>query len=127
MGLKRRPRYKSIDEVVLGSLRHEYSATDPEAMDDKIGRSLRYYGYDVERGMQRVPRLRVLKNRLLKELGRPYTSSYYVRPPEKRGSAAMEDFDFMRMYEDLAREFPSVDKGLLGGFVSQAIYLYYLR
>ena len=127
MGMKRRPRRESIDEVLLASLQHEYSVISPEAIDAKIGRSLRYYGYDVERGMQRIPRLRALKNRLLADLSRPLTSNYYVRPPKKRGFAAMEDFDYMRMIDDLARDFPSVDRGLLGGFVSQANYLYYLR
>lgn len=125
--MKRRPRRESIDEVLLASLRHEYSVTSPQAIDAKIGRSLRYYGYDVERGMQRIPRLRALKNRLLTELSRPLRSSYYVRAPNKRGFAAMEDIDYIRLIDDLAREYPSVDRGLLGGFVSQAIYLYYLR
>lgn len=127
MGMKRRPRRESIDEVVLAGLSHEFSATDPVAIDKKIGRSLRYYGYDVERGLQRVPELRALKNRLLREFSRPYDSPYYVRAPETRGFAAMRDFDLRGLRDELVEAYPSVDPGLMGGFVNHSVYLYYLR
>jgi hypothetical protein len=127
MGLKRRSRHQSIDEVVLAALRHEYSASNPEATDAKIRRSLRYYGYDVEQGMRRVSTLRTFKNRLLRELGRPRESSYYVRAPGKQGFAALEDFDVKRLSDDCTEAFPSVQSWLVGAFVRQAIYLYYLR
>jgi hypothetical protein len=96
-------------------------------VDAKIRRSLRYYGFDVERGMQRVPMLRTLKNRLLQELSHPLESSYYLRKPGTRGFAAMQDFDTARLWADMAKAYPSVDADLLGGFVNHAIYLYYLR
>jgi hypothetical protein len=127
MGLKRRPRHNTIDEVVLSGLRHEYSSSNVAEMDAKLRRSLHYYGFDVERGMQRVPLLRNFKNRLLKELSRPIESTYFVRAPQTQGSASMHDFDLLRLKEDMAGAFPSVDTGLVGGFLNQIIYIYYLR
>jgi hypothetical protein len=127
MGMKRRPRRETIDEVVLAGLLQEYRRSDTGKTDDKIRRSLRYYGYDAERGMQRVPRLRELKNRLLEEFSQPLESSYYLRAPDTSGFAAMKDFDLLRLRDDMAEAFPSVDHGLVGGFVNHAIYLYYLR
>lgn len=127
MGMKRRPRRESVDEVLLARLCHEGRSTDRGATDERIRRSLRYYGYDVEQGMLRVPRLREFKNRLLKEFSQPLASSYYRRTLKDRGFAAMRDFDLLRLRDDMAEAFPSVDHGLVGGFVNQAIYLYYLR
>jgi hypothetical protein len=127
MGMKRRPRRETLDEVLLAKLCHEYRATDTTATDDKIRRSLRYYGYDVDRGMLRVPHLREFKNRLLEQFSRPLASSYYLRLPNERGFAAMRDFDLLRLRDDMAEKYPSVDHGLVGGFVNHAIYLYYLR
>ena len=127
MGKKRGPRHETLDEVLLSKLCHESSSIDPAAVDAKIRRSLKYYGYDVDEGMRRVPRLREFKNRLLTELRRPADSTYDVRSPKKTGFAAMEDFDLTRLHDDMAEAFPSVDHALVGGFVSQVIYIYYLR
>jgi hypothetical protein len=127
MGLKRRPRFETLDEVILSGLRHEYSSSNTAEIDTKLRRSLHYYGFDVERGMERVPLLRNFKNRLLKEFSPPNESPYFVRAPQTQGSASMHDFDLLRLKKDMAAAFPSVDTGLVGGFVNHAIYLYYLR
>jgi len=127
MGMKRRPRRESIDEVVLAGLSHEYSSSSSEATDNKVQRSLRYYGFDVDAGMLRLPELRALKNRLLRELTDPPSSHYYIRSPETSGFAAMRDFDLQRLWSDLEKAYPSVDRDLLGGFLNHSVYLYYLR
>ena len=127
MGMKRRPRRESIDEVVLAGLSHEYSSTTPQSTDEKIRRSLRYYGFDIDSGMQRIPELRSLKNRLLREFTTPETSNYYVRSPETLGFAALLDFDTQRLWHDVAKAHPLVDGDLLRGFIDYAVYLYYLR
>jgi hypothetical protein len=77
--------------------------------------------------MQRVAPLRAFKDRLIGELARPRESSYYLRSPETRGFAAMQDFDTLRLQEDMAKAFPSLRPWLVRAFVGQAIYQYYLR
>ena len=115
---------KTADDIILEDLIHEFGPSYRREVESKIKRRLRYYQagpYD----QARVDRLRELQQLLLRELGNPRTSRYYVGAKGKY--AALEDYDLDRLINDAAAAFPDVDRTQIADTVPFAAYLYYLR
>lgn len=114
----------SYEDVVLGILAWEFSATDIKETEAKIKRKLKLKNigkYD----QQRVDRLRQLKDVVQIEVSKIRSSKYYSSSAGE--FASMEDFDTLRMTEDFAAAFPEVPKQSIRQFVEYFIYLHYIR
>jgi hypothetical protein len=123
VAVKKRPT-KTADAVILDVLVYEFGFDDRIEAEGKIRRRLRYYHLGPYQQV-RVDRLRRLKDEIQEEVHRHERSGYFVG---RHGEyAAMEDFDVERLTQDLSASYPDVPREEIAGFVSAAIYVYYLR
>ncbi len=114
----------AYEDAVLTILAREFSTTDIKETEAKIKRKLRSKKigkYD----QLRVSRLRRLKDAVQAEVSKYDESQYFSKSAGE--FAHMEDFDTLRMTEDLAATFPDVSKQSIHEFVEYFIYLHYIR
>lgn len=118
------------DRAVLDVLLYESAAHDESGAADrveserKIERRLR----DKRLGpyeQERIDALRALVEDVTQELSRSTGSSFYARSHGKY--ADMQDWDFDRLLEHLAKRHPKVSKPTMRSFLPLAIYWCYLR
>ena len=121
------PRVKeqvSYEAAALHFLISEFPHTDPKTTEKKINRKLRrdkLGAYDLER----IDRLRRLKNEVVAELVKPETSRYYSKGPSEY--ADLNDFEIERMIKFWRTRFAEVEEDDMQSFIFNAVYLYYLR
>ena len=117
-------RPPTYEGEVLSVLAYEFSTSDHAESERKIKRRLR----DKKLGtydQRRIEALRLLKSDLIKELGRNVRSRFYAGSHGKYSN--MKDWDYNALLEYMKEQHSQVPATAIEGFLSYAIYLYYLR
>ena len=123
MAKKKQPT-KTADEVILHVLLYEFGFDVPVEIERKIKRRLRYYRLGPYQ-QTRIDLLRRFKDEVQDEIGLFDRSRYHLG--NHTGYAAMEDFDFERLTQDLSAAYPEIPLAEIAAFLPGAIYLYYMR
>jgi len=109
---------------ILAVLAYEFPHVEHAASEKKIKRRLREKklgAYD----QARVDAIRKFKDDLMDELGKYDKSKFYLGSDGE--FANRQDWDYDRLLRHLQKRHPKVPKIEISGFLSFAIYIYYLR
>jgi hypothetical protein len=122
--MKKEKEPVTYDGEVLRGLAFEFSFSDHTESERKIKRRLREKklgAYD----QTRIDAIRGFKDDIQKELGKFDKSEFYLGPTGKY--ADMSDWDYDRLLIHMQKKHQNVEKSAISGFLSYAIYLYYMR